>query len=154
MSFAPLPHTWAKSPSLSSYTYSVTKKAALRCPLKLVQGGQTHFPQLIFIDPVLQAPDHLGGSLLDLFKFISIFLVLVGSQLGIDQMGSNNSERNNHFPWSAGYAPDGTAEYAVSFHCCQVPVSWVSVCSCWNWTDSKTVNKKTKHQALLLTSLG
>lgn len=83
----------SKSLSLSSYLYNVIKQAAIRCPLNLVQGGQTHSSQLIFIGPVLQPPDHLGGSLLDSFKFISIFRVCVGSQLGVDQMGSNNIQK-------------------------------------------------------------
>lgn len=134
----PCHNTWAKSVGVFPYTCHGIKKAAVAVP-KTWTGWTNSLPS----GSVLHAPDHpLGGSLLDSFRFISIFLVLVRSHLGMDQLASNDSQRDNCVPW-----PAGTGEFAGSFPC------QLSGALGWNWTDNKIINKKTKQWALLLTTL-
>ena len=63
------------------------------------------------------APNHLGGSLLNLLQLTKIFPVLRSPKLdAVLQKWSNESQAEviEHLPWSSGYNPIFTPKYTVS----------------------------------------
>jgi len=72
----------------------------------LLQAKQAQFPQLFFIEELLQTSDHLSGPPLDPFQELQGFLVLGATGLdAAHQIGPHKSqvEWGNHLPLPVGY---------------------------------------------------